>query len=421
MNCQVRGDPRQQGIRSLKWGVSVGLLVAATGSYWLVQAAEDQKFRELKADPAVVEFGKTTDGRDISLRPITVLKPVAPCKQFDNCYSPEKVKLGAMLFFDTRLSGDASTACVKCHHPTMGWGESGEISVGYPGTSHFRNSHSAMNTGRLAKYFWEGRTLSLEAQAGAAAFGGSAGNVQPDMAQARLMQVPEYRQMFQEIFGGPPHWENISRAIAAFQRHALSSEPAQVPFERYLMGDDKAISEQAKKGMQLFAGKARCIMCHNGEVFTDEDHHSTALPRPESFGTDPLRQIEVRFRARSNGVSNYAAVDDDLGAFLNEHRKKDVGRNRTQPLLEIKYTAPYMHNGTLFTLEEVVDFYNKGGGEDQFGTKSPLLKPLNLAEQEQKDLVAFLDSLSGDELPAKEFMNPKLPPYGNTSPIAGIN
>ena len=173
--------------------------------------------------------------------------------------------------------------------------------------------------------------------------------------------------------------------------------------------------------MQLFAGKARCITCHNGEMFTDEDHHNTAVPKAESFATEPLRQIEVRFRARSNGISNYVAMDDDLGAYLNEKRKPDVHRFRTQTLRETKFTSPFMHNGSFFTLEEVVDFYNAGGGEDVFGTKSPLLKPLGLTDQEKKELVAFLETLSSDKLPGLQFANPKLPPYGVTSMTGGIN
>lgn len=423
--------------RIIRRWVSLGVLVAfAVVSGWMAQAAEEKKSRELKPDPALVaELTKPevvaelkAKGEDIvsrlnALKPITAVTPIPPCKQADNCYSPEKVKLGAMLFFDTRLSGDASTPCVKCHHPTMGWGESSEISVGYPGSVHFRNSHSALNNARMFKFFWDGRTLSLESQASAAAGGGSANNWGIEsMVQARLMQVPEYRKMFMEIFGQIPNQDAIERAIATFERYELNTKPEGYPFGRYMLGDDKALTPQQIKGMQLFAGKARCILCHNGEIFTDEDHHNTGVPRPEAFATDPLRQIELRQRMRGAGIPNFIEVDDELGLYMRTHRTPDKHKLRTQPLLEWKATAPLMHNGMFFTMEEVVDFYNAGGGEDRYHNKSPLLKPLNLTDQEKADLVAFLDSLNSEEVPGvKEFGNPKLPGYGSTSTIAGIN
>ncbi len=407
MRIWFRGD-RQ------KWWVGLAALAAVgiiSQMYLGVRAAEQ---RVLNPDPALVAEAKAL-GVEV-IKPITVLPPLPMDVQKDNVGTPDKVKLGALLFFDTRLSGDASTACVKCHAPSMGWGESGDMSVGYPGNQHFRNSHTAMNTGYMNKLFWEGRTLSLEAQAGAAGFGGSAGNVQRDMAQARLMQVPEYRKMFKEIFGTEPHWEAISRAIASFQRFGLKTDPKNVPFDRYMMGDDKALTEQQIRGMNLFAGKARCILCHNGPMFTDQDHHMTGVPRPEAYLSDALRQIEVRFRCKSNGITNYGECDDDLGLFFNTHRTADIKRFRTQTLREIKFTAPYMHNGSFFTFEEVIDHYNKGGGDDQgYGTKSKLLKPLNLTDKEKADLVAFLESLSSAELPGKEFSNPKLPGYSNAA------
>jgi cytochrome c peroxidase len=242
------------------------------------------------------------------------------------------------------------------------------------------------------------------------------------MVQARLMQVPEYRQMFREIFGQIPNQDAIERAVATFERYELATKPEGYPFGRYMLGDDKALSDAQKRGMQLFAGKARCILCHNGEIGTDEDHHNTGVPRPANFENNPLSQVEVRQRMRGAGISNFMEVDDELALYMRTHRTPDKHKLRTQPLLEWKYTAPYMHNGAFFTMEEVVDFYNAGGGEDRYHNKSPLLKPLNLTDAEKADLVAFLDSLNSEELPGlKEFGNPKLPGYGTTSTIAGIN
>jgi cytochrome c peroxidase len=327
----------------------------------------------------------------------------------DNPTTAAKAELGKMMFFEPRLSGDTSTPCSKCHDPGMGWGTSDDVSVGYPGTQHFRNSHTVLNSAYLKKLFWDGRVTSLEAQFWAAAGGESAGNMSPEMGEARLRQVPEYRKRFMDVFGELPTADNIARAGAAFQR-TLVSDPTKVPFDRYMNGDKKAMTPEAIKGMELFQGKAGCVQCHNGIMFTDEDFHSLGLSRNPAFEEDPLRQIEMRYRAKIWGTMNYMEVDQDLGLYFQTHRKEDLFKWRTQPLRELKYTSPYFHNGMAFTLEEVVEFYNQGGGEDPYGTKSPLIKPLNLTEDEKKALVAFLESLSSPEPPFAD-IRPVLPNY----------
>jgi cytochrome c peroxidase len=345
-------------------------------------------------------------------RPLAALPPGPHPGPWDNPTTPEKAKLGELLFFDQRLSGDGSTPCVKCHDPKFGWGTSDDLSIGYPGTQHFRNSHTVLNTGHLKKLFWEGRSTSLEAQAGGAAFGQSAGNLQGDIGEARMRQVPEYREMFMKVFGELPTWDNAARAIAAFQR-TLNSDPKVVPFDRYMNGDKSAMTSQQVKGMELFKGKANCIACHDGMMFTDEDQHNLCLPRNPAFDDDPLRQIELRFRMKTAGITNHYEVDEDLGLYMQTHRTQDIMRFRTEKLRESKHTPPYMHNGVFSTLEEVVDFFNKGG-EDQAnckGVKDPLMKPLNLTDQEKKDLVAFLEALSSPEMPFKD-INPVLPKDG---------
>jgi len=345
-------------------------------------------------------------------RPLAALPPGPHPGPADNPTTPEKAKLGELLFFEQRLSGDGSTPCSKCHDPKQGWGTTDDLSIGYPGTQHFRNSHTVLNTGHLKKYFWEGRATSLEAQAGGAAGGQSAGNLQFDIGEARMRQVPEYREMFMKVFGELPTWDNAARAIAAFQR-TLNSDPKVVPFDRYMNGDKSAMTPQQVKGMELFKGKANCIACHDGMMFTDEDHHNLGLPRNPAFDDDPLRQIELRFRMKSNGIQNYNEVDEDLGLYMATHRTQDIGRFRTEKLRESKHTAPYMHNGVFSTLEEVVEFYDKGGEEPgKFkGVKDPLMKPLELTADEKKALVAFLEALSSPETPFKD-INPVLPKDG---------
>lgn len=337
----------------------------------------------------------------------------------DNPNTPAKIKLGELMFFETRLSGDGSTPCVKCHEPKMGWGTSDDLSPGYPGTLHFRNSHTVLNSAYLKKLFWDGRALSLESQFWGAAGGESAGNMSKIMGEARLRQIPVYRKMFMEVFGELPTWENMARAGAAFQR-TLVSDPKNVPFDRYMNGDKTAMSPEAIKGMALFEGKAGCIQCHDGMMFTDEDFHSfgsfksKALDWPARnprFEEDAKQQVEMRYRAKVWGIRNYTQVDQDLGVYFQTHRKEDRFKWRTQPLRELKYQAPYFHNGYAFTLDEVVEFYNQGGGDDDpYGTKSPLIRKLNLTADEKGALVAFLEALSSDKPPFAD-IRPLLPKY----------
>ena len=336
-----------------------------------------------------------------------VLGPLPPVPiPRDNPQTPAKVELGKLLFFDPRTSGDASTSCASCHDPKQGWGDGGDLSRGYPGTQHWRNSQTVINSAYLKKLFWAGGVGSLESQAIAAVTGNLAGNGSPEMIQERLRQVPEYVRRFKEVFGELPTFLNAVKAISAFER-TLVSDARNVPFDRHMRGDKSALSDEAIKGLKLFQGKARCIQCHHGPLLTDEDFHNLAVPNNSAFTEDPLRQIAMRFVAKIKGVPNYMKVDRDLGLFLETKRNDDIGKFRTPPLRELKYTAPYMHNGVFFTLEEVIDFYDQGGGNDP--SKSPLMKPLGLTAEDKKALLAFLESLSSSEPIIVEA--PALPEY----------
>ena len=315
----------------------------------------------------------------------------------DNPMSPAKVELGRLLFFDPRLSGDASTSCASCHNPEAGWGDGSDVSRGYPGTQHWRNSQTVLNAAHYTKLFWAGEVTSLEGQAEAAATGNVAGNGDPIMMEEWLRQIPDYVRRFKAVFGTDrPLIGDVWKAIAAFERTLVSS-PDQVTFDRFAKGDARALGEEAKRGLALFQGKAGCIQCHSGPLASDENYHNLGVPKNPAFEEDPLRQITLRFQHYSRGVPEplYRAADRDLGLYYTTKRDEDKGKFRTPTLRELKYTAPYMHNGAFFTLEEVVDFYDQDGGQDP--GKSPLLRPLRLSAQDKKDLVAFLLSLSSDK------------------------
>ena len=332
----------------------------------------------------------------------------------DNKQNAAKIKLGKMLFWDPRLGGDASTGCVTCHEPDQGWAFSDGFSRGYPGTVHWRNSQTVVNSAYLKKQFWAGSASSNESQARSAAKGGVAGNGEDDVMEARLNFIPEYRKLFKEAFGAKrPHIFDAWRAVASFERTLIHNN---TPLDKYLRGDKKALTAQQVRGMKLFNGKANCIQCHNGALASDQKYYNLGVPRPERWEEDGLAQITFRFEQYAKGVTQemYRKIKDDAGYYYRTKEKSDMGKFRTPPLRYIKYTAPYMHNGVFWDLTEVVQFYNAGGGSNDFtdGTmaknKTPLLKPLGLSEKEVEDLVAFLEAFSGDELKVEA---PELPPY----------
>lgn len=336
--------------------------------------------------------------------PLATLPP--PSSPVDNPTTPAKVELGKLLFWDGRLSGNGQMGCVACHRPDLGWGTGTPISFGYPGTQHWRNSQTILNSAYYNKLFWEGSVTSLEAQAPAAAEGAVAGNGDTALMEMRLRLVPEYRKQFKAIFG--TDWPNINdawKAIAAYQR-TIVTDPKKVPFDRFLAGDKSALSDGAKRGQALFEGKAGCISCHNGALVADQKFYNTGVPPAPEWQKDEVYQITFRWEVYQKGVDEkvYRTAADDHGLYYRTLDPKDIGKFRTPSLREVKHTAPYMHNGVLATLKDVVDFYDKGGG----ATKTAALKPLGLSATEKGDLVAFLESLSMDQ--PLLVPDPKLPP-----------
>ena len=339
---------------------------------------------------------------DPALAPLPMPIPAPP----DNPITEAKVELGKLLFFDPKLTGDASLSCGDCHDPKQGWGFNDPISRGYPGTVHWRNSQTVVNGAYLSKFFWQGNVGSLEKQAPTANKGAVAGNGENDVMESRLRQTPYYVEKFKEVWGTEkPILHHAWMAIAAFERGALTQLDS--PLDRYLNGDTSALSEKAVKGKELFEGKANCIECHNGPTLSDEKYYNLGVPRPVEWEESGINTITYRWENYAKGVHEkmYRDWKDDAGLYYTSKRKQDIGKFRTQPLRYIKYTPPYMHAGQFFTLEEVIDFYNEGGGENEFtdGThgfknKTPILKPLNLTDEEKEALVVFLEEISGEEI-----------------------
>lgn len=318
---------------------------------------------------------------------------------------PQEVALGKRLFFDGRLSGDATLSCASCHDPKKAWTDGLALSAGYPTSLYFRNTPTLLNTAFKKLLYWDGRLSGDDLPTVVRDHLSEAHFMQADgrVIEERLRQVPEYETAFQEVYGGEPSYGKILNAIAAYLK-SLTSEGA--PLDRSLAGEADALPAVAKRGMALFQGRARCAQCHYGPMLTDEQFHNLGLKEHPEVFQEPLRHITFRRFFKTLGVEGYQTLREDVGLYAITKEPQDRGKFKTPSLREVSRTAPYMHNGTIETLEAVVEFYNQGGGNGP--NKDSLLVPLGLSEQEQQDLVAFLEALSGEETAVEP---PALPEY----------
>lgn len=317
-------------------------------------------------------------------------------------YDAARAELGRHLFFDVRLSGDAAISCASCHSPEHGWADGQPLSKAYPASEHFRNAPGLVNA-RFKKYF------NRDGQLDGADLGTMVRNeiteahimnMDSRLMQERLMQVPEYVEMWKGIFGhGDINGMTVYGIVGEFVKTLVSHN---VPFDKHLNGDKEALSAEARRGFDLFQGKAGCAACHNGPMLSDGSFHRTGVPENPAVTAEPLRHITMLRHYSTHGMPNYMNTFTDVGRYAITKDRDDIGKFATPSLRELRYTAPYMHNGVFATLAEVIDFYNAGGGD---GVE---LKPLKLSTAEKKDLEAFLLSLSGDPVVVER---PALPAY----------
>jgi len=300
----------------------------------------------------------------------SVYEPI-PAMEYpsDNKWSKEKEVLGKMLYFDPRLSGSNWISCATCHNPGLGWGDGLPRTIGDGQKELGRHAPTVINSGYFALQMWDGRKKTLEDQASGPI--GAAGEMNQDYGELirELQALPDYVNRFDKVFGkNALNIENISKAIATFERSVVSKN---APYDKYWAGDKQAMSASAVRGMDLFFGKGKCGICHNGPVFTDSGFHNI-------------------------GVKAAGPLKVDLGRYNETKDDFDKGGFKTPGLRDISRSAPYMHNGTESTLEEVISFYNRGG--DVKDNISPFITPLELSKQEEKDLVAFLKALDGEPI-----------------------
>jgi len=309
--------------------------------------------------------------------------------------NPAMIALGRYFFFDYRLSGDRSLSCASCHDPRKGWGDAQALSTGYSSMEYFRNTPTVVNARHRRRFMWDGR---LD--------GADAGTLVRDMItethfmnmdsrlmQERLKQIPEYEALWKQWRNDDINGMRVYNVIGEFIR---TLETTNAPFDRFVRGDAAAISEEAKAGYALFKGKARCVSCHDGPLGADGKLHNTGVPEHPDVLRNPLRTITMLRHYATSGMPNYMRARVDVGAYAITKDRRDTGKFNTAQLRDLKYTAPYMHNGVFRTLNEVIDFYDRGGGA---GSE---LKPLGLDAGEKRALREFLLTLSGDPVIVKD-------------------
>ena len=325
----------------------------------------------------------------------------------DNPLTKEKIALGRKLFFDRRLSLNDTFSCAMCHVPEQGFA-SNELSmaVGIEGRSVRRNTPTLYNVAYATRLFHDGREDTLEQQIWAPLLANNEmANPSVGYVIKKIRAIPEYKGMFEKAFNGEGvNMNNLSKAFANYQRTLVSADS---PFDRWFFKKQKsAMSENAIRGLKLFTGKANCSSCHiiNKEfaLFTDNQMHNTGNGYNESMGVRPA--TETVFLAPGVSVEVDTSIIDsvgektpaDTGLYEITQNPNDRWKYKTPSLRNITLTAPYMHNGSLRTLESVVIFYNNGGVKNSL--QDPRIRPLNLDENEQNDLVSFLKSLTGSNV-----------------------
>jgi cytochrome c peroxidase len=289
----------------------------------------------------------------------------------NNPYSKKKAELGKLLYFDKRLSSDGTIACVNCHSIPRAFTDNRRVSIGIKGQHGTRHAPTIINTAYQKRFFWDGRAKSLEDQAKGPISNPKEMTVIDNEHEAlqlcheRIRGIKGYRKLFKEVFGSEDcSIDDIAKAIATFERTILSGNSA---YDRYKAGDHSAMTKEQIHGMHVFK-RSGCAVCHSGPNFTDNAFMNIGV------GMD--------------------AENPDLGRYEITKIKSDYGAFKVPTLREVTKTYPYMHDGSIRTLEEVIDFYDKGGIPNQ--NLHPTIKPLHLSKEDKQALVSFLIALDGE-------------------------
>ena len=282
-----------------------------------------------------------------------------------NPLTVEKVDLGERLFFDPVLSRDGTVSCASCHLPELAFADPRPLSIGVDGRTGLRNSPGLANIAYQRLFFWDGGSLTLENQILAPLTDPNEMDADLDTVLFRLLSDPSYVDDFENAFGEGPSLQTLTQAIASFERTIRSGGSR---YDTYLAGNDDVLGENEKRGLALFEGKANCASCHNGFLFTSFAFENNGLA----------------FARADSGRARITLDPDDFGKF------------KVPSLRNVAVTEPYMHDGRLATLHDVLEHYNSGG----MGSRGqhPDIRPLDLTSQEINDIVAFLRTLTDDSI-----------------------
>lgn len=355
--------------------ISALAILIVGSSYYL---NERELLREMYSKP-VSEWPKPTIDSTIQW------EEFAPLDKLDTSYfslmAQPEVKLGKMLFFDPVLSGSNQISCSSCHNPQTSWGDHLSVPVGNDHTEGTRHTPSLLNVYARESLFWDGRAKSLEDQANSPISAHHEMNMELDKLPAKLSQYQGYRDLFREAYGSEEiSLDQIYGALASFER-TITSRTSR--FDDFLKGKSEALSDQEIEGLHLFRTKARCMNCHYGKFFTDEEFHNI-------------------------GLTYYKRKYQDLGRYEVTKNPEDVGKFRTPSLRDVMNTSPYMHNGLFGNIMGVINIYNSGmhmidpSSEEKaldplYPVTDPILHRLDLTSGEKEALVAFLESITATQ------------------------
>jgi cytochrome c peroxidase len=310
-------------------------------------------------------------GHGVAVRPYVknYARPTAIPFPSDNRPTEERTVLGRSLFFDPRLSGSNLISCASCHNPALSWGDGLPRAVGHTKTPLRRRTPTLLNLAWSATMFWDGRAESLEEQALGPIQAAGEMNLRLDLMVVKITAIPGYRELFARGYPGEPIGEaTIAKAIATFERRIVSGTS---PFDRWRTVAENAMSPEAQRGFELFNTKARCATCHSGWRFTD----------------DSFYDVGVRGDDRGRGAI-LPGIETMQYAF------------KTPTLRNVARRAPYMHDGSVASLEDVVELYDQGGLARR-PSLSAEIKPLRLTPEEKHDLIAFLGALTSVDTPVE--------------------
>jgi cytochrome c peroxidase len=331
----------------------------------------------------------------------------------DNPITPEKVKLGDKLFHDTRFSSTGEVSCATCHDRKKGFADALPVSEGIKKLKGTRNAPTVINAAYLRTQFWDGREPTLEAQSAQPFLNPVEMGLKDHEPILKIVRTdPEYAELFKKAFGKTGDqitMTEVQKGLGTFQRTLIGGDS---PFDRYYFGGDKeAMSPAAIRGLQIYIGKGRCVSCHLIEqtqaLFTDNRFHMigvSANQMPQDLDELSAAVEDVKKRGTDIAVLSNPKTSS-LGRYAVTRDLTDIGAFKTPTLRNIELTAPYMHDGSHKTLEEVVQFYNNGGRLNESDPLPKLLsggiRPLNLTEEQQADLVEFLKALTSPQFVQK--------------------